>query len=172
MYDIESKEGAIRQIQRFLLELYYDTDTEFPVVINGTYDEATRSAVLRYQSQRGLERTGIVDRTTWDSLYRDYILALASRLSPDTIPPDTALPVTVGMQGNGVLSLQRLLNYLAERYGLAERSDTTGIYSYASTVVASAIQRIYRMPETGSVSGEFYAKMLRDYSYPQLPVIE
>ena len=172
MYDIDSKEGAVREIQRFLLELYYDTDTNFPVVINGIYDEATRAAITDYQSKRGLPVTGTVNRVTWDSLYSDYLLALGARQAPQEIPPDTALPVTIGSEGRGIASLQRLLNFLAERYGIAERSDTSGIYSYASTVVATALQRIYRMPPTGNVTGEFYSKMLRDYSYPPLAQIE
>ncbi len=171
MYEQTDKQEAIREIQRYLLELYYDTGSAFPVIINGEYDAATRAAVLDYQSQRGLPPTGEVDRATFDSLYRDYLAARALRLSPDTVPPDTPLPVTIGATGNGVVNLQRLLNFLAERYGIPERSDTGGVYSYASSVVARAIQRIYRLPEDGTVNGTFYAKMLRDYDYPAPPSV-
>ncbi|MBQ2719404.1 MAG: peptidoglycan-binding protein [Clostridia bacterium] len=171
MYEQNDKGEAVREIQRYLLELFYDTDSSFPVIINGEYDAATRAAVRNYQEKRGLPATGEVDRTTFDLLYSDYRAARALRLSPVAIPPDTPLPVTVGAAGEGVLNLQRLLNFLAERYGLPERSDTGGVYSYASSVVARGIQRIYRLPEDGAVDGTFYAKMLRDYDYPPLPGI-
>ena len=171
MYEQNDRHEAIREIQRYLLELYYDTNSAFPVIINGEYDAATRAAVQDYQSKRSLPPTGEVDRATFDSLYRDYLAARALRLSPDTIPPDTRLPVTIGSAGSGVANLQRLMNFLAERYGITERSDTGGVYSYASSAVARAIQRIYRLPEDGAVDGTFYAKMLRDYDYPAPPGI-
>ncbi len=89
-------------------------------------------------------------------------------MSESRIPPDTPLPAKIGESGAGIASLQRLLNALAERYALAVRTDTSGVYSYATEAVVNAMRRIYRMEEDGTVNGELYEKMLRDYRYPVL----
>ncbi len=169
MYDITERSGAIREIQRYLLELYYYAGTKSPVVINGIYDTATREAVLAYQRGRSLPPTGIVDRATWDLLFSDYSEARGARFLTDEISSDTPLPVTVGATGEGVRMLQALLNLLAERYRLRLRSDLGGVFSYASSEVARELQGIYRLPKTGTVSAAFYEKMLRDGKYPAMP---
>lgn len=168
MYEINDKEAAIRAVQRFLLELHYYTDEIPHIAIDGIFGDATASAVRAYQRLVGLPESGEVDLATWERLYRDYERAAQARRSEGRVPPDTALPIKIGASGDGVANLQRLLNALAERYGLAIRTDTEGIFSYATEAVANAIRRIYRLEEDGTVNGEFYEKMLRDYRYPVL----
>ncbi len=166
MYDISDKEAAIRAIQRFLLELHYYTDELPHIAIDGIYGEATRDAVRAYQRLIGLPESGEVDLATWERLYHDYERARGARMSEGRIPPDTPLPASIGASGEGVASLQRLLNTLAERYGLTVRTDTTGIYSYATEAIVNAIRQIYRLEENGEVNGELYEKLLRDYKHP------
>ena len=168
MYDTSDKEAAIRAIQGFLLELhYFESGIPF-VTIDGIFGDATRSAVRAYQRLRGLPESGVVDYTTFRLLYADYARARRARTGTAVIPPDTPLPVTVGSSGDGVLALQMLMNRLAERYSLTARTDESGVYSYASLVTANALRRIYRLPEDGSVTAEFFDKMVRDYHYPVL----
>ena len=38
----------------------------------GIYDDATVNAVIDFQTKNGLETTGVVDRTTWNDLARQY----------------------------------------------------------------------------------------------------
>ncbi len=169
MYDISERNGAVREIQRYLLELYYYAGTKSPVIINGIYDAATREAVRAYQRGRSLPPTGIVDRATWNFLFTDYSAAKQNRLLTDEISSDTPLPVTVGAVGEGIRMLQSLLNLLAERYRLRIRSDLGGVFSYASSEVAKELQGIYRLPRTGIVDNVFYDKLLRDQKYPGMP---
>ena len=166
MYTIDDKEGAIRAVQRFLLELHYSTKKIPFVTIDGIFGDTTRAAVREYQTMRKLPRTGTVDLATWRMLYRDYHHAIAVRNGLQKIPPDSHFPLALGARGAGVASLQRLLNALASRYGLAMQTDVTGVYSYATAAVVNAIRRIYALPEDGTVNGEMFDKMLRDYGYP------
>ena len=166
MYDIDDKEAAIRAIQHFLLELHYYEKRIPHITIDGIYGESTRNAVAAYQHLIGLPESGTVDYATWEHLYRDYTRARRQRESAERIPPDTPLPVSVGASGTGVRHLQELLNAIAERYGLGIRTDTSGIFSYSSDAVANAIRRIYKLSEDGTVNGELFEKMLRDYAYP------
>ena len=171
MYPISDKENAIRTVQRYLLELHYGTEGLPLVTIDGIFDESTKSAVKQYQALRALPPTGEVDFETFRTLYRDYQHALQGRMGLQKIPPDSRLPLSAGAHGEGVAEVQRLLNALASRYRLGVRTDVTGVYSYATAAVANAIRRIYALPEDGSVSGEMFSKMLRDYGYPQSPEI-
>lgn len=166
MYEISDKESAIRAIQRFLLELHYYTDEIPHITIDGIYGDATRAAVSAYQRLAGLPENGTVDYITWERLYQDYEKAKTERTSKGRIPPDTPLPAKIGASGMGIASLQHLLNALAERYALAVRTDTSGVYSYATESVVNAIRRIYRMEEEGTVDRELYEKLLRDHRYP------
>lgn len=168
MYEISDKEAAIRAVQRFLLELHYYTGEIPHIAIDGIWGDATTSAVRAYQRLVGLPESGKADYATWERLYHDYARAKRARMSEGRIPPDTPLPVKIGASGVGVTNLQRLLNALAERYGLTVRSDTSGVFSYATEAVTNAIRRIYQLKENGTVNGELYEKMLRDYRYSML----
>ena len=61
MYHIENTSAAIKELQRLLR-------------INQTtvYDQATRDAVLRIQSELGLEKTGIADYHTFTAIVENY----------------------------------------------------------------------------------------------------
>lgn len=167
MYDVNDKASAVREIQRFLVELHYNLK-EIPLVrIDGIYGEATRRAVNAFQGLSGLPETGVVDYPTFTALYRTYRRYYDERTAKGFIPPDRPLPVSLGDSGEGILNLQKMMNSLAERYRIPIRTDGSGVFSYATGRLASAIARIYRMEENGSVSRQLYAKMLRDYGYPQ-----
>ncbi|MBO7292813.1 MAG: peptidoglycan-binding protein [Clostridia bacterium] len=166
MYDTSDKEAAIRAVQRFLLELHYFEGGIPFVTIDGIYGDATRAAIGAYQRLRGLPETGEADYATFRLLYADYARAYRARTGTAIIPPDTPLPVTVGASGDGVLAVQRLMNRLAERYSLTARTDESGVYSCASGITANALRRIYRLPEDGTITAEFFDTMVRDYEYP------
>ena len=166
MYDTSDREAAIRAVQRFLLELHYFDSTIPFITIDGIYGDDTRAAVRAYQRLRSLPETGEVNYETFRPLYADYARAYRARTGTAIIPPDTPLPVTIGASGDGVLTVQMLMNRLAKRYALAARTDESGVYSYASGITANALRRIYRLPEDGTVTAEFFDKMVRDYKYP------
>ncbi len=166
MYDINDKAAAVREIQRYLTELHYNRE-DIPLIrIDGLFGEATRRAVTAFQRGAGIPETGAVDHRTWQALYKEYRRYLDERLARGRIPPDLPLPATLGSGGEGVLNLQRMMNALGERYRLSIRTDLSGVYSYATEALASALRKIYRMQNGTGVTGELYGKMLRDYGYP------
>ncbi len=166
MYDTSDKAAAVREIQRFLVELHYGRFGIPLIRIDGHYGDATRRAVTAFQRIAALPETGEVDYRTWRALYKEYKRYSDERSSSTKVAPDMRLPATLGASGEGVLQLQRMMNTLAERYSLPMRTDQSGIYSYATKKLASAIAELYRMKTDGNVTGAFYDKMLRDYGYP------
>ena len=64
-----------------------------PVNVTGTFDEATRNAVLQYQKEYGLSENGIVDRTTWNSIGGTYLDVISGENPQPTQYPGYALSV-------------------------------------------------------------------------------
>ena len=76
-------QDAILNLQRYLRALSF-VDSRLPrVPLDGLFDSETRRAVEIYQRTRDLPETGIVDKTTWDTLFNEYLaLEKASQRSP------------------------------------------------------------------------------------------
>ena len=73
----------VTTLQQYLNNIAAIDQNISPVNVTGTFDEATRNAVLEYQKQYGLSETGTVDRTTWNSIGGTYL---------DVISADTPQP--------------------------------------------------------------------------------
>ena len=67
-------EGKRREVQRRLTGLGFSTEA------NGTFDESTRAAIMRWQAERGHPRTGFLDTLQHDALLAE--LAPAAPASP------------------------------------------------------------------------------------------
>jgi peptidoglycan hydrolase-like protein with peptidoglycan-binding domain len=67
-------EGKRREVQRRLTGLGFNTEA------NGTFDESTRAAIMRWQVERGRPRTGFLDTPQHDALLAE--LAPAVPASP------------------------------------------------------------------------------------------
>ena len=163
MYEITDKESYIRSVQRFLLELHYETESLPFLFVDGIYGDTTRAAVAKFQALQGLPSNGTLDYPTWKELYKRYRSAINRRRSTSAVAPDTPLPVTIGTRGMGVRNLQQLMNALARRYRLPISTDVSGVYSYATSQLASLLRGIYRLPPGNTVDGVFFDRMQSDY---------
>lgn len=62
----------VRQLQYMLAVLHSFVPTLPPITETGTFDIATRDAVLAFQCSASLPETGAVDAQTWDTIYDQY----------------------------------------------------------------------------------------------------
>ena len=70
----EGNSGArVTHLQYLLAVLAYFIPQLPEVAINGYYGPQTRSAVLAFQSWKGLSQTGIVSTADWDDIYGEYL---------------------------------------------------------------------------------------------------
>lgn len=70
-WDRESSPIHLQILQYVLREL--ETEYNFgDIQLSGIYDDATRSAVEKFQQKNGLTPTGVVDRVTWNRLAEHY----------------------------------------------------------------------------------------------------
>jgi peptidoglycan hydrolase-like protein with peptidoglycan-binding domain len=84
MFDITDS-GAVRELQKYLLELSYATHGYPHLAIDGIFGRETREVLSLFQRRARLPVTGVADRRTWQALYRAYLLAITSRM-PDHKP--------------------------------------------------------------------------------------
>ncbi len=131
--------SRVRELQVRLHQLAW-----LPETTTGVYDDATVAAVKGFQAKRGLARTGVLDRRTWQRL-----LAMTDRPGHDAMfnvlhPGKTLLGP--GDQGSSVRALQARLKQIAWYFG-----DVTGTYDPATVTAVKGFQAKRVIPVTGAV---------------------
>lgn len=142
----------IRELQTYLAAIQRDRTGSTLVPVDGIYGGRTAAAVREFQQEESLPITGVVDRTTWEAVYRAYLEILAKAAAPTPIQgyqnPETAL--VPGDRGDGVAFLQIMLRRLAQRFPqIPAEQSITGIYSPATALAVAAVQKRSGLPETG-----------------------
>lgn len=83
----------VTTLQQYLNNIAAIDQNISPVDVTGTFDEATRNAVLQYQKEYGLNETGTVDRTTWNSIGGTYLDVISGENPQPTQYPGYTLSV-------------------------------------------------------------------------------
>jgi peptidoglycan hydrolase-like protein with peptidoglycan-binding domain len=129
----------VRELQVRLHQLAW-----LPETTTGVYDDATTTAVRGFQAKRGLGRTGVLDRRTWQRL-----VAMTDRPGHDAmfnvLHPGKTLYAR-GDQGSAVRDLQARLKQIAWYFG-----DVTGTYDAATVTAVKGFQGKRAIPVTGEV---------------------
>ncbi len=146
--------NQVRGLQYFLavVAAYYEAVPT--IVINGYYDAATENAVKAFQRIYGLPQTGIVDKTTWEELYRAYA-GIAESLEPDDSSAAPRLyPGTIlreGMTDDNIRIIQEYLTYIHETIPEIPAVRNTGYFGPLTRAAVLAFQRYAGLPENGVV---------------------
>ncbi len=79
---------------QYVLNILAEFDSSIPSVpITGTYDDASRAAVIAFQNKNGLIPSGIVDPETWALMLDQYRGIRDTALQdPGLLPPETLAP--------------------------------------------------------------------------------
>lgn len=97
--------GASVQLLQYMLRVVGEFLQQLPQPAqSGTFDAATREAVLAFQGYEALPQSGVVDAATWDALLRQYTsideaVFQSSALFPDNAP-DSAAAVFAAQDGS------------------------------------------------------------------------
>ena len=115
------------------------------IPVTGSFDEATRQAVLAYQQFIGLPQTGEVGAIEWDAIY-ELFYAIES-----TIFRDAALfPFEKTQQATSVRQLQEQLQRLSDAYPSIPAPSLTGRLDQATRKAILAWQIYDGLPRTGT----------------------
>ncbi len=151
LYRIDRPEEAIREIQRYLLEIAYAPGGDYlpRVTVDGIYGDRTREAVTRFRRRYGLGEGDRVDPETFALLYAQYRRYFSDRTRHLALRDPTAYPLSLGDRGHAVIVLQSTLNELSEFYPDLGRHAITGLYRQQTAAAVRQMQRHLNLPVTG-----------------------
>jgi len=133
------KGEQVRELQARLFQLAW-----LPEVTTGVYDATTKEAVQGFQVKRGLEGTGVLDRTSWRRLK-----VLTKQPTHDALfnvfHPGPAI-LRAGDEGDQVRGAQARLKQIAWIFG-----DVTGSYDAGTVMAVRGFQVKRQIPVTGTI---------------------
>ena len=142
---------AVRSMQYYLAVVGAYYNSVIPVSINGTFDADTAASVRSFQQTYGLPQTGIVDRRTWNDIYRAYQGILDSQPPTDCarLYPNEVL--REGVSSANVRILQQYLTFIAQYDPNIQPVSDTGYFGPLTRSAVQAFQREYGLTANGQV---------------------
>lgn len=150
-----TQQDAVRNLQRYLLQLSFENNGISPPPVDGIFDTATEQSLMDYQKTKGLQPTGRADYATWTLLYNDYLASLILKDIPRSINAFPRFPENYsfanGSQSPLVTLLQYLLNELRLTYDEINAIPITGIFDEATEAGVRKFQSRNGLENTGEV---------------------
>ena len=163
MYTLTDKQNAIREVQRFLLEISYATDGIPHLSIDGIYGPQTVNAVSIFQQRNGLPTSGEADPDTWAELFRQYESARAARIELPSLLPPNKLPLSLHARGSEVMLLQVLLDAMRDTVGHIPSVSINGHFDPETQRALRAYQTHRHLPASGILDADTWRFLTRDY---------
>lgn len=135
--------------------------TNYPAIpkvpTGAVFGEATENAVRVFQRIFNLTPDGVVGRATWYKL--NNLFTGINRLNELNARGDVIFGLSLeypdalreGDTGQGVLTLQLMINFLSEYYDTVPQVAEDGVYGPSTTSAVAAFQRVYGLPVDGVV---------------------
>lgn len=165
-----SANNDVKSLQIFLnrISRNYPAIPKIPQA-DGIYDNATESAVRMFQEVFDLAVTGVVDEATWYRII--YIYTSVKRLSElnsegvafEDVEPIYNEDLSIGMQGNEVRQLQYLLAVIGAYYEAVQPVEITGYFGEETEKSVKSFQRVFGIPQTGTLDRETRNDIYRAY---------
>lgn len=161
--DVQTIQTYLKRIRRNYPAIPAITDAA------GDFQSSTKAAVTAFQRIFNLTPDGIVGKSTWYKLSSLYtaVTRLAeldsegSTLGIGTVPPSSVL--RQGSSGQDVITLQYLLNVIAEYYPDIPHLDQDGIFGSGTRQAVLAFQRIRRLDPDGIVGARTWNALYETY---------
>ena len=156
-------QDAIFNLQKYLRALsLVDERIERPP-LDGIFDSATENAVRSFQRAYGVGNNGLVDKATWDAIYKEYkAIEEYSDLPffPSEVPNYIA---RLGEESAFVGIIQVLLRELSAVYDLFSYVEISGVYDTATENAIRELQRASGLSVTGELDKATYKRLLNDF---------
>lgn len=143
-----------------------------PVDMTGTFDQQTKNAVIAFQKYKGLPDNGIVNKTVWDLLNRefngiDYTVLSQEANFPNSGGDAEVLPAAARSR---VALLQQRLNRLGNVYQDIGAVPVSGMSTNATVYAVRKLQEMAGLPITGKMDNDSWktlVQMERELDYSQ-----
>ena len=158
--------SEIKNLQYYLAVVGAYYQSVQPVDITGYFGEQTEISVKSFQKVFGLPETGVVDRRTWNDLYRAYLGIIESiPLSEgDHIVLYPGIVLKEGITNEYVRILQNYLSYIHESYPTIPAVNTTGYFGPLTKASVTAFQRQFGLNPNGLVNANTWNEIANQYS--------
>lgn len=136
---------------------------------NGVFNEATKSAVKKFQEIFNLTPDGIVGKQTWYKISQIYVgvKKLAELQSEGEKLPTTTIPPTetlrYGSQGNNVKIAQFLLLCISAFYDNVLPTEITGYFGDETLNSVKSFQQVFGLTNDGIIGQDTWNKLLQVY---------
>ena len=160
MYRIYDRPEAIKRVQDYLR---IAANPNIFVAPSGVYDENTRLSVRDFQSSRGLEPTGEVDRVTFDLLFSEYAFLTNRNALRDALDSFIFFPILPGSSSNGMMHINRTLARVLDYYGFTHRLRSSNFYSGETSEAVRILRGVYLMGGADLIDEEFYQRLIKDH---------
>ena len=149
--DVQTIQTYLNRIRRNYPAIPAITD------VSGVFGSSTDAAVRKFQSVFNLTSDGIVGKATWYKISQIYtaVTRLAeldsegTSIGIGTVPPNTVL--RQGSRGNDVLTLQYILNVIAQFYPVIPSVTQDGIFGSGTNQAVIAFQQMMQLTPDGIV---------------------
>lgn len=150
--------GTKVRVLQYMLSIFAEFNNEIPPLVqDGIFGSATRSAVEAFQSIYGLPVTGIVDEDTWNMMYRvlkntyDIVIFDSTDLGIQ-VEPYPGYVLQLGSTGDDVRTLQEYINKISTVNSRIEPVTVTGVYGRATRNSVLELQEESGLIRTGNVN--------------------
>ena len=163
----QGSEGTgVRLLQYFLSYIAAFVPAVQPTNIDGFFGPATTQAVRSFQQNYSLPVTGVVDETTWYTIYNAYqglIASIPPQFMEGTAVPYPGFALRVGTENEYVSVLQEYLNYIGKTYTQIPFVPVTGYFGALTYNAVSAFQRLFGLEEDGVADVEAWNAIIEIY---------
>ena len=160
-------QDAILNLQRYLRAIsFLDSRVTRPPV-DGLFDTETQKAVSDYQRTRGLPDTGIVDKTTWDAIFNEYLRVTEAQersYTPNFFPSNPeSYEAALGEEHAFIIMIQLILRELSTIYDSFPEVDISGVFDAPTEEAVKIFQRASGFEDNGRVDLTTWNRMTRDF---------
>lgn len=161
--DVETIQNYLGRIRRNYPAIPVITDE------TGVFGNSTKAAVTKFQSIFNLQTDGIVGKATWYKISSLYtaVTRLAeldsegTSLGIGTVPPSSVL--RQGSRGTDVVTLQYILNVIADFYPFVPDISQDGIFGSKTKQAVTAYQQMMKLTPDGIVGSATWKSLYETY---------
>ncbi len=154
--------GEKVETAQFMLSVIGEFYSNSPVIaVDGIFGPETQNAVEAFQRNNNLPVTGVIDASTWDAMYRQYIgivdtVMTSGRLNTPEVRAFPGSTLSIGSRGDDVRAVQDYLNAISLSYPRIRPVTPTGYFGENTQNAVREFQQLEGIAQTGSVNEETY----------------